>query len=360
VIHVPVALADQPYDVLVGPGARHQLAEVVRQVAPEARRAAIVTQQPLVDAGWIDGLAVGLDAEVLVIGQGEDHKSMSSVETLLRQMVGLGLSRRDLVVAVGGGLVSDVAGFAAATYHRGIDYLTVSTTLLGQVDAAIGGKTGVNLPEGKNLAGAFWQPRSVICDTEVLSSLPAAEWACGRGEVAKYAFLGEESPSAAFAALDLEDQVARCVAIKASFVVADEHERTGVRARLNYGHTLAHALEAEGMEHRARFEAGRLAEMRHGEAVAVGLAFAARLAERLGRIDEARVELHDEVLAELDLDASLPGGLDAPALVAAMRRDKKAHQDLSFVLDGPRGVELVEGVDEAEVVATLIEMGAGS
>ena len=151
---------------------------------------------------------------------------------------GAGLSRADVVVAVGGGIVTDVAGFAAASYHRGTAYMNVATTLLGQVDAAIGGKTGVNLPEGKNLVGAFWQPNAVLCDTETLSSLPPREWACGHGEIAKYAFLGD----APQADQPIEEQVARCAGIKAAVVTEDEHEG-GRRMVLNYGHTLAHALE---------------------------------------------------------------------------------------------------------------------
>ncbi len=138
-------------------------------------------------------------------------------------------------------MVTDVAGFAASCWHRGVGVIHVPTTLLGQIDAAIGGKTGVNLPEGKNLVGSFWQPLGVVCDTAVLASLPAAEWRSGRGEMAKYAFLGVEDLDE----LPLEEQVARCVACKARIVAADERE-SGMRMTLNYGHTLAHALEAPG------------------------------------------------------------------------------------------------------------------
>ena len=211
---VPVDVAPRPYEVLIGGGTRHALGDVVAKVSPGAAKAVLVTQQPLIDAGWIVDLDPGVPVEVLVIEQGEDAKSLGAVERLCRQFVAAGISRHDLVIAVGGGLTSDVAGFAAASYHRGVDYLTVATTLLAQIDAAVGGKTGVNLPEGKNLVGAFWQPRAVICDTEVLGSLPPREWSCGRGEMAKYAFLSDGVPSADLLGEDLEDQVARCVAIK--------------------------------------------------------------------------------------------------------------------------------------------------
>jgi 5-deoxy-5-amino-3-dehydroquinate synthase len=227
--------------------------------------------------------------------------------------------------------------------------VNVATTLLAQVDAAVGGKTGVNLPEGKNLVGAFWQPMAVLCDTATLSTLDPGEWACGRGEMAKYAFLGEGTPDASLLTLPLDEQVARCVAIKAAVVAADEREG-GRRAVLNYGHTLAHALEAAGFEDPAR-------RLRHGEAVAIGLVYAALLARRLGRIDEARVALHRSVVAGFDLSADLPPGSDAEGLVEAMGRDKKAIHDLTFVLDGPGGVETVRGVDPADALATLSEMG---
>ena len=166
-----VDLADRSYPVLVGPGARH---ETARFVPASARAAVIVTQQSIIDAGWIEGLDPGVPFEVCVIPDGEDAKTLATVEVLARFFANAGLSRADVVVAVGGGIVTDVAGFAAATYHRGTAYLNVATSLLAQVDAAIGGKTGVNLPEGKNLVGAFWQPDAVLCDTETLSTLPPA------------------------------------------------------------------------------------------------------------------------------------------------------------------------------------------
>jgi 5-deoxy-5-amino-3-dehydroquinate synthase len=209
----------------------------------------------------------------------------------------------------------------------------------------------VNLPEGKNLVGAFWQPRGVICDTDVLATLPAREWASGRGEVAKYAFLGasSEEPDASLLSLTLDEQVARCVGIKARVVASDEREGDQ-RMLLNYGHTLAHALEASA------FDDGSGLDLRHGEAVAIGLVFAALLARRLGRIDDRRVELHERVVAGFDLCGDLPDQIDPEQLLTFMARDKKAHQDLTFVLDGPRGVEVVRGIDQADVLATLSEM----
>ena len=354
---INVAVEPRPYDVVVGPGARAGLAVEIAHVAGEAHRAVIVTQQPLVEARWLEDLDPGIAFDTVLIGDGEDAKSLATIEMLCRRFVELELSRQDLVIAVGGGLVSDVAGFAAASYHRGIRYATVATTLLSQIDAAIGGKTGVNLPEGKNLVGAFWQPSFVLADTEILGTLPPGEWACGRGEMAKYAFLGNEDPSTAILSEDIEDQVARCASIKAEVVAADEREG-GRRMILNYGHTLAHAIEAVGLEQRREGTDGRVTQLRHGEAVAIGLIYAAELARRLGRIGNDRVELHRSVVAGFDLDGSLPDGLSASRLVASMRQDKKAHHDLTFVLDGPSGVEPVSGIDPAVVIATLRDMGA--
>jgi 5-deoxy-5-amino-3-dehydroquinate synthase len=339
-----VDLAGRAYPILVGAGARH---EVARFLPPGARTAAVVTQESILDAGWVDGLQLGVPSQVCVIPDGEDAKTLSTVEGLARRFVAAGLTRADAVVAVGGGIVTDVAGFAAATYHRGTAYVNVATSLLAQVDAAIGGKTGVNLPEGKNLVGSFWQPNAVLCDTETLSSLPPREWLCGRGEIAKYAFLGD-APNAD---QPIDEQVARCAGIKAAIVSEDEREG-GRRAVLNYGHTLAHALEAAALSDHHDWD------LRHGEAVAIGLLFAARLAERLGRIDAARVEEHRAVIGSFDLSSDLPPGAGADELVTFMGRDKKAQLDLTFVLDGPHGVEPVRGVAASDVVATLAEMGA--
>ena len=328
-IVIAVPLLDNAYDVLVGHGVRHELARVIPE---RSRRVAIVTQAGI-------GIAVdpGRDHRVFEIPDGEGAKTMSTVESLCSQFSQWGLTRSDCVVAVGGGIVTDTAGFAAAVYHRGIPVVHVSTTLLGQIDAAIGGKTGVNLPEGKNLVGAFWQPAAVLCDTEVLATLPPREYRSGLGELAKYHFLGGGDLDA----LPLEERVAACVAIKADVVVSDEREG-GRRAILNYGHTLAHAIETAG-DH----------DLRHGEAVAVGLIFAAELALRLDRIDAAHVAEHRRVVAAYDLPGTLPEGVRTDELITLMGRDKKALDGLTFVLDGPAGVESVTGVPLHHIEAAI-------
>ncbi|MDQ2729133.1 MAG: 3-dehydroquinate synthase [Actinomycetota bacterium] len=331
---IEVSLGTRSYTVLVGHGARHRLGE---WVPVGARRAAIVTQAAV---GWT--VDPEIEARTFTIDDGEEAKNLETVEVLCRQWATWGLSRADVVVAVGGGVVTDVAGFAAAVYHRGVAVVQVPTTLLGQVDAAIGGKTGVNLPEGKNLVGSFWQPSAVLCDIETLSTLPPREYRSGLGEMAKYAFLGVGG----LGALALEDAVAACASAKAAAVSADELE-SGSRALLNYGHTLAHALETAGSY-----------DVRHGEAVGIGLVYAAELARALGRVDEDRVAEHRAVVAGYGLDTDLPAGADPAELVRIMARDKKATTGLTFVLDGPRGPEVVAGVDPDVAVATLGRLAA--
>ena len=332
-IELTVDLGERSYPVVVGPGARHRLAELL---PAGATRAAVVTQETV---PWT--VECGVEQRTFQLSDGEAAKNMQSVEELCGGFASWGLHRRDVIVAVGGGVVTDVAGFAAAVYHRGMAVIHVPTTLLGQVDAAIGGKTGVNLPEGKNLIGAFWQPEAVLCDTETLATLPPREYRAGLGEMAKYAFLGVAS----LRDLPIDEAVAACVACKAAIVGADERE-SGNRALLNYGHTLAHALETVGEY-----------DLRHGEAVAIGLVFAARLARRLGRIGDERVAEHVALVASYDLPGRPPSGLDVAEVITAMGRDKKATAEgLAFVLDGRRGLEVVAGVSEEAVVETLADM----
>jgi 5-deoxy-5-amino-3-dehydroquinate synthase len=332
-----VELSDRTYPVVVGAGSLARLAGLLPE---RTGKVAVVSQANI-------GVEVELPLEhrVFLLGEGEAAKTLRSVEQLCRQWAQWGLSRADAVVAVGGGIVTDVAGFAAAVYHRGLPVIHVPTTLLGQIDAAVGGKTGVNLPEGKNLVGAFWQPTAVLCDTDTLISLPEREYRAGMGELAKYHFLG----GGELDALPLPERVYRAVRIKADVVAGDEREG-GRRAILNYGHTLAHALEVA-----ASFD------LRHGEAVAVGLLFAAHLAERLERIGTARVDEHYRVVRAYGLPDRLPAAMDADELIALMGRDKKALRGLTFVLEAGDhasgyGVEVVEGIDPSAVRAALAAM----
>ena len=209
-ITVNVDLGDRSYPVVIGSGARHELPG---RLDARARRVAIVTQSGVALA---KDIASDREQSLHILGDGETSKNLSSVEALCEQFAAAGLTRADAIVGVGGGVVTDVAGFAAAIYHRGVAALHVPTTLLGMIDAAIGGKTGVNLPEGKNLVGAFWQPRAVLCDTDALPSLPPREMRSGLGELAKYHFLGGGD----LASLPSTERIARCVEIKGDVVAA--------------------------------------------------------------------------------------------------------------------------------------------
>ncbi|MFD7130804.1 3-dehydroquinate synthase family protein [Streptomyces sp. NPDC059894] len=333
ITRVGVRLADRSYDVHIGPGARHALPTVLEQVG--ARRAVVVSARPR------DTVPdPGVPWRFVAARDGEANKTLASVEEMCREFARFDLHRDDAVVSVGGGSTTDCAGLAAALYHRGVAVIHLPTSLLAQVDASVGGKTAVNLPEGKNLMGAYWQPRAVLCDTDYLSTLPRAEWINGYGEIARCHFIGAGD----LRELPVAEQIAASVRRKAEIVSADERD-TGLRHLLNYGHTLGHALE------RATDFA-----LRHGEGVGVGTVFAGLLAHRLDRVDARRAAEHREVVAHYGLPVTLPDGVAADRLVALMRRDKKAAGGLAFVLDGPGGAELVRDVPESAVRAALADM----
>ena len=317
------------YPVIVGNGAIERLLSLMPSAS---QRAAIVTQGNI-------GLNIqtGIEQKTFEIDDGEEAKSLTTIEQLCSAFAQWGLTRADVVVGVGGGVVTDVAGFAAATYHRGVAVVHVATTLLAQIDAAVGGKTGVNLPEGKNLVGAFWQPSGVICDLDALDTLPERELRSGFGELAKYHFLTGDPLSE----MELEDRIVRAVQIKAGIVNQDEKEQ-GIRALLNYGHTLGHAIESAGSY-----------EVKHGEAVAIGLIYAAELAHTLDRISYERVQEHRQVVESYDLPSSVPTAVTDEDLTFAMTRDKKAVDGYTFILDGPKGPEIVKGVEEVAIQEAL-------
>ncbi|MED5265211.1 MAG: 3-dehydroquinate synthase family protein [Actinomycetota bacterium] len=328
---IQVDLGERTYPVLIG---TECLEEGLDSLLPDrVQKVALVTQSNI---GIIP--SINAEHEIFHIDNGEIAKTLKTVEDLCSRWAQWGLTRTDVVVAIGGGLVTDIAGFAAAVYHRGVDVIHVPTTLLGMVDAAIGGKTAVNLPEGKNLVGSFWQPVGVVCDISTLSSLPEREWRCGYGEVAKYHFLGAQDLDQQ----DLAGKIMKCIQLKAEIVREDERE-TGRRAVLNYGHTLAHALEME-----------KDFSLAHGEAVAIGIRYAAEIAKILGRIDQKRVEEHESVLEHYGLSYKLPSSYDWGQLVSLFQRDKKAVDGISFVLDGPEGIEVVK-IEDQEILIQAME-----
>lgn len=331
-----VNLGDRSYSVVVGHGV---LSRTKEMIPSSARRVAVVTQEGI-PAKYIPSFG-DFHVSHHVIGEGESHKTLTTIERLCREFSQAGLTRGDVVVAVGGGMVTDVAGFAAASYHRGIPVVHVATSLLAMIDAAVGGKTGVNIAEGKNLVGAYWQPHGVVCEMDALETLPEREMRCGLGEMAKYHFIVREDLSS----LTMVDRIARCVRIKADIVSADEREG-GIRALLNYGHTLAHALEIA-----TDFS------IAHGEAVAVGVLYAAHLAHRMGRIDSVRVDEHYEVVHGVyGLRHALPKGITSDQLIIDMGRDKKAIDSITFVLDSATGLELVSGVTDTKIREALADL----
>jgi 3-dehydroquinate synthase/shikimate kinase/3-dehydroquinate synthase len=319
-----------PYDVVIGEQLLTRLDEFLPDTSA-AEKAAIVTHDSLRSlADPVAGVLRRRNLEVGVIDvpEGERAKSLDRVALLYEAFADAVLHRRDLVVAVGGGVITDLAGFAASTYNRGMSVIHVPTTLLGQVDAAIGGKTGVNLETGKNLVGTIHQPSLVVCDVATLRSLPEEEFVSGLAEVAKYGFIDDPdlldllmSGSTMLLAREpslLREVVARCAAAKAAIVAVDEKE-TGVREVLNYGHTFAHAIERS-----SDFS------IRHGHAVALGMMAAAYLAHELRRIETDVVDRHTEVLEALGLPVR--ADLDLEVLEKAWVRDKKYRGGMRFVL----------------------------
>jgi 3-dehydroquinate synthase len=360
VVRVSVAVAGSSYDVVIGPSILEEAATCLPELE-EVERGFVVADSTVAGA-YLEGLAAGLEPlglRVVHLGvpAGEEAKSLATVVALHRQLATQEAHRDDVVIALGGGSVGDLAGFVAATYMRGVRFIQVPTTLTAQVDAAIGGKTGVNLPEGKNLVGAFHQPVAVLADVTTLATLPEREFRSGLAEVAKYGLALEPSllefldgrldAVLSRDPLVMEDVVARCVRAKARVVAADERDR-GARLVLNYGHTMGHALE------RLEEFSGRS----HGEAVAVGMMFAARLAEAIGTAHPGLAARHARTLSPLGLepDGRLPA---SDRIVDAMRMDKKYRGGIRFVLleDVGRAV-VVDEVPEDVLGTVLKEMGA--
>ena len=357
---VPVALAARAYDVLIGGGLLDAPAGPLGELRDGPGTAVVVTDANVrrhADRLLAVLRAQGWTAEPHVLPPGEKTKTLDSVAAIADTLVALPADRGTVVFAVGGGVVGDTAGFAAAAYARGIPLVQVPTSLLAMVDSSVGGKTGVNHPRGKNLLGAFHQPRAVWVDPAVLDTLPEREYRGGLAEVVKYGVIMDadffawlEANAGVINERDpgpLTHLVAVSVAAKAAVVAEDEFETTGRRAILNYGHTFAHAYEA----------LAGYGTLSHGEAVSVGMVHVSRLAERLGRIDAAVTGRQVELLAALGLPTTLPSarGFAADDVLARMRLDKKNRDGrLRFVLPTRIGhVELVDDVPEADVRAVL-------
>ncbi len=361
---VNVALGTRAYDIVIGRGVLASLGHRIAALRP-GTRVAIVTDRTVADhhlkAVEASLSAAGVAASLVVVPPGEGSKSWKTFETVCEELIAARIERNDLVVALGGGVIGDLAGFAAAAVRRGLDFVQVPTSLLAQVDSSVGGKTGINSRQGKNLIGAFHQPILVVADTLVLDTLPAREFRAGYAEVVKYGLLGD---AGFFAWLDAhsgevfagtaaarEHAIATCCRMKAEIVARDERE-TGDRALLNLGHTFGHAFETA---------AGFSDRLLHGEAVALGTACAFAFSAQLGLLPQAESDRVARHLAGAGLPTHLsevPGGLpDADRLMDLMAQDKKVRRGkLAFILVRGIGQAYVApDVDPAQVRAFVAE-----
>lgn len=356
---VPVDLADRSYDIVIQDGLIDRVGEhlIPFKLGP----AAVVVTNPTVKRLYGSRLlrslqSAGFSPAMLTVPDGERFKSLKWVGVILDELVRRRFERTTWLIALGGGVIGDLAGFAASAYLRGIPFVQVPTTLVAQVDSSIGGKTGVNHPQGKNLIGAFYQPKLVLCDPRVLETLPEREYRAGLAEVIKYGviqdagffrFLEQHMDRVLAGDLDAVHRIIRTsCAIKAQVVSVDERE--GDRRRiLNFGHTLGHALETVTAYRRYK----------HGETVAIGMVVAARLARRLG-VAEPEVESR---IADVVSKAGLPGTLprySVPAYLRAMRQDKKVkNRRIHFVLPNRIGRVVVVPVEDRAIQGVLKDRG---
>lgn len=361
---VQVPLGERGYQVEISSGAFDRFAASIQSTVGDLTHAMVIADQ-VVDERWASPLAnsletVGPAASIRVskttVEPGETSKSIAEFERLLEWMLAERGDRRSVVIAVGGGVVGDLAGFVAASFARGVRLVQVPTTLLAMVDSSVGGKTGINLPAAKNMVGAFWQPSLVLIETDVLSSLPDRIYTSGLAEVIKYGVIDDaeffgwlESNAQALVDRDgdaLRHAIEKSCASKARVVGEDERETSGRRAILNYGHTFAHAIEAT---------AG-YGTLLHGEAVSIGMQMAARLAVDLELAEVSLLERQTALIDACGLPTTLESA-DPDQMLPVMMRDKKvAHGNLRFILPTEIGVvDLVGGIDESAVQTAILE-----
>ncbi|MCF6272494.1 MAG: 3-dehydroquinate synthase [Rhodobacteraceae bacterium] len=358
-----VALGARAYDIHIGPGLLANAGALVRPFVPQ-KRVFVITDEN-VAALHLDtlrsGLAdAGISMQALTLPAGEKTKGWPGLERAVEWLIAERVERSDIVVAFGGGVIGDLAGFAAAILRRGVDFIQIPTSLLAQVDSSVGGKTGINSSQGKNLIGAFHQPRLVLADTDVLATLAPREFVSGYGEVVKYGLLGDanffewlEKNGPAMAAGDQDGRIhaiRRSCEMKAGIVARDEKEH-GERALLNLGHTFGHALEAA---------TGYSDRLLHGEGVAIGCALAFELSMRLGlcaQEDPSRVRAHLAAMGMKTDISDIAGGLpDADGLITLMGQDKKVSDGrIAFILARGIGQAFVENQVDMAVVKNLLQ-----
>ncbi len=351
---VKVELKEKGYEIFIGSGLIKETGKLISKVIP-SKRAFLVSNpkvlelhaQPLLSA--LQG--EGFEVKTLMIEDGEQAKSLESAARLYDELIEAGANRSDLIIAFGGGVIGDLAGFVASTFMRGLPLVQIPTTLLSQVDSSVGGKTAVNLPKAKNMVGTFYQPKLVLIDIDLLKTLEERDLKAGLAEVIKsallcggdfLAFLQDQMDSIL---LLKEEALARAIELACSFkakVVEEDEEDLGRRAILNYGHTVGHALEA----------ICGYSKYRHGEAVAVGMTAAGRIAQRLGLLDEEELGAQEDLILRAGLDTELPTGLSKDLLIERILLDKKGKGDeVNFILlEGPgrpiiRPIKIKEAID---------------
>lgn len=354
---VHVNLGSRSYTVQVGRGLLSGIGAVVDEKLAGRKSCVVITDSnvaPLYAETVLASLqAAGKEAILITVPAGEASKSLIVAQTVCGEMVRAGLDRKSFVIALGGGVIGDLGGFCASIFQRGIPYVQVPTTVLSQVDSSVGGKTGVNLPDAKNMVGAFHQPVHVIADVATLDSLHKREWNEGFAEIIKHACIRDASMLEAIDAVadgagDVADLIRRNIAIKAAIVEADEYETLGLRALLNFGHTLGHAIEA----------AAGYGALLHGEAISLGLRAAAWLSVQVSGLSPADADRIIALLQKFDLPTTLPDGFDTEELLRITRMDKKFETGkIRFVLLPHLGDAFVsKEVTEAHLVQALDEV----
>ena len=356
---VRVGLDDRGYDIEIGHRILPDAGARILGRIPGLRRAVVISDSnvaPLYAETLIGSLdAAGVNTTLVTVPAGEPSKSVEQATAIWNQLLAERIDRQTTIIALGGGVVGDLAGFIAATFMRGLKFVQIPTTLLAKVDSSVGGKVGINLPGGKNIVGAFWQPQYVLIDLSLLDSLPVHQGRAGMAEVIKYGVIADaeffEYVEKNVEKIQVHDPetlkhiVSTCCQIKANVVEEDERETSGRRAILNYGHTFGHAIES----------ATKYEKYLHGEAITMGMQCAASLSVNLKRIDAGMADRQAALFRQFELPVELDASLNSNELLELMRRDKKAEQgNIRLILPTKMGhVELVDNVSDHEILEVL-------
>ena len=347
-ISAKIDLKDNAYEVIVSKGILNDCGNYISNLEI-GNKCAIISDSnvaPLYASKVSESLANNnIKSELIVVDAGESSKSLESVEKICRKMIKTGHDRHVFVIALGGGVIGDLAGLVASVFYRGVPFIQIPTTIVSQVDSAVGGKTGVNTPEGKNLIGSFYHPKIVITDTLTLSSLPEREFNEGFAEVIKHAAIRDKSMFEDIMSVEgyenLDELILRNVEIKARIVEQDEKELSGLRAHLNYGHTIGHAIET----------AGGYGKFLHGEAISLGLIAASKISSQKSNLSDSENEIIIKALKKFNLPTQLDNSVSTQSLIDIMKSDKKfKNGKIRFVILNKLGeAELSEDVSEDDI-----------